>query len=402
MSRDNPFSAASGTEIFIRDLAVDLVRRGNAISIVCGQNREVKIVGQHIPSGLNIHEIALKLPLLRWFSFSRKSGSVILEILNAGNVEAIVAFGARSFPSRMFRTLRHRRRTRSPRLYYYAIDSMRSEYMRTKRVLATRGIIAFLESWMWHMALIHSDRGSTQLSDMVFASCKDTSDRIQTDYATDGRKVAVVYLGVLDNYASGYDSKNESRPFQNHTFLHVCSEANAERRGTLYFLEALRLLQEKYGMHPRGIIVGPCYTYKQFAYGLDVEFIDRRAANRSMQYYYSKCDAVVLPSLSEGFCLPVVEAMMFGKPVIASSVGSLPELIEDGVSGFLVAPGDVSSLAEKMRLAVSDRSLEEKMRANCKATAKKYTISRTADVFSELLMAHMEIEPEVPYASERG
>ena len=104
-----------------------------------------------------------------------------------------------------------------------------------------------------------------------------------------------------------------------------------------------------------------------------------------MQYYYSKCTAVVAPSLSEGFCLPVVEAMMFGKPAIASSAGSLPELIDDGVNGFLVSPQNIALIAEKMRILMSDSQLVQQMGDECQKRSKKFTISKTSAALCKVL-----------------
>jgi len=57
----------------------------------------------------------------------------------------------------------------------------------------------------------------------------------------------------------------------------------------------------------------------------------------------------VLPSLSEGLGRVVVEAMATGTPVIGSQVGGIAEIVEDGVTGFLVPPGDEAALADRLR-----------------------------------------------------
>jgi glycosyltransferase involved in cell wall biosynthesis len=60
----------------------------------------------------------------------------------------------------------------------------------------------------------------------------------------------------------------------------------------------------------------------------------------------AQADALVLPSFAEGVPVVLMEAMASGKPVIATQVGGVSELVEDGVSGFVVPPGDPQSLTD--------------------------------------------------------
>jgi glycosyltransferase involved in cell wall biosynthesis len=60
------------------------------------------------------------------------------------------------------------------------------------------------------------------------------------------------------------------------------------------------------------------------------------------------------PSLDEGFGMAVLEAMAGGLPVVGTTVGGLPELIEDGRTGYLVPPSDVAALASRLRLLILD------------------------------------------------
>lgn len=97
---------------------------------------------------------------------------------------------------------------------------------------------------------------------------------------------------------------------------------------------------------------------------------------------YTKCDVFVLPSRFEGFGLTLLEAMSFGKPVVATNVGGIPEVVEDGRSGILVDPdSDALALgverllsAPNLRNVFTKRS-EEVIRtkfskSNCYATVK--------------------------------
>jgi len=72
-------------------------------------------------------------------------------------------------------------------------------------------------------------------------------------------------------------------------------------------------------------------------------------------------DVAVLPSLREAQGISVLEAMARRKPVIASAVGGVPEVLTDGVEGFLVAPGDVSALADAIAALARAPSLRERM-----------------------------------------
>lgn len=75
---------------------------------------------------------------------------------------------------------------------------------------------------------------------------------------------------------------------------------------------------------------------------------------------YSEADIFVLPSLYEPFGIVFAEAMSFGLPIIATNVGGIPELVEDGENGLLVPPGDVDSLADAIDNLASDAELRER------------------------------------------
>jgi glycosyltransferase involved in cell wall biosynthesis len=69
------------------------------------------------------------------------------------------------------------------------------------------------------------------------------------------------------------------------------------------------------------------------------------------------CDVFCLPSHAEGLPLVLLEAMSRGKPVVASAVGGTPELVEDGVSGLLVPPGNVGALQAALARVLGDADL---------------------------------------------
>ena len=70
----------------------------------------------------------------------------------------------------------------------------------------------------------------------------------------------------------------------------------------------------------------------------------------------SRWDIFVMPSLEEGFPIAALDAMAAGLPVVATAVGGVPELIEDGKTGWLVPPRDAEALASRLRLLSATRS----------------------------------------------
>ena len=83
-------------------------------------------------------------------------------------------------------------------------------------------------------------------------------------------------------------------------------------------------------------------------------------------------DAVIHAAVEpEPFGRVVLEAMALGRPVVATNLGGPLEIIEDGVSGFLVRAGDPPAMAEKIIALLADPALREKLRAGALAQARE-------------------------------
>lgn len=100
--------------------------------------------------------------------------------------------------------------------------------------------------------------------------------------------------------------------------------------------------------------------------------------NNALPSFYNFIDCFALPSLFEAFGITLIEAMSCGKPVIASNVGGIPEIVDNGHNGILVEPGDYFSLKEALIRMIED----EKLRINLGSTARRkavenFTIERT-------------------------
>lgn len=111
---------------------------------------------------------------------------------------------------------------------------------------------------------------------------------------------------------------------------------------------------------------------------------------KNMPSLFSSWSIFVLSSLDEGFGAAVLEAMASGLPVIASDVGGLSELVQDGETGFLVPPGASGEFASKICLLLNDRALRAKMGAAGRSRAQERfsttaMVRETAELYKNLL-----------------
>jgi phosphatidyl-myo-inositol dimannoside synthase len=102
--------------------------------------------------------------------------------------------------------------------------------------------------------------------------------------------------------------------------------------------------------------------------------------------YYSRCDLFVMPSFKEGFGLVFLEAMAFGKPVIGGNYGGTPDLIRDGINGFLIERDAMDVLAERITLLLRDPELRARMgEAGRRIVTEKHTFERFISGFEQAL-----------------
>jgi len=94
---------------------------------------------------------------------------------------------------------------------------------------------------------------------------------------------------------------------------------------------------------------------------------------------YAAVDVTALSSRSETFPYAITDGARYEKPAVATAVGGIPELIEDGVNGFLFAPGDAAALAKALE-RLTDEALRQKMgRALHEKAAANFSLAATGE-----------------------
>lgn len=101
------------------------------------------------------------------------------------------------------------------------------------------------------------------------------------------------------------------------------------------------------------------------------------------------CDVFVLTSLSEGLPTVLLEASACGKPIIATNIGGIPDIVIHGKTGFLAEPENINSFVYYIKLVLDDKNLSKKLGRNaCKYVRKKFNwgliIKKYEDLYSKL------------------
>lgn len=110
-------------------------------------------------------------------------------------------------------------------------------------------------------------------------------------------------------------------------------------------------------------------------------------ANEKLADIYTKHSLVVLPSVSEGLPVVLMEAMASGRPIVASNVGGVSEIVEHDVNGLLVEPGNPAKLAAAIEsmYKINGESLQQKAKQNRLKIERNFSIKKEIGKLSKLL-----------------
>lgn len=217
-------------------------------------------------------------------------------------------------------------------------------------------------------------------ADQIIAVSQRTADDLVELLGVEPKKITVIHLGVdpsvqrvedADRLSAAVTRYGLRRPF-------VLAVGTIEpRKNFARLIEAFSLAKERIGGPAQLVIAGR----KGWLYDDVFQAVDRLGVRDDVRFLdyipdgdlptlYSLAAVVAMPSLYEGFGIPIVEAMACGAPVVASSAGSLPEIVGD--AGLLAAPADVDALADALTRAVSDETLRAQMIARGRVRAQRF------------------------------
>jgi glycosyltransferase involved in cell wall biosynthesis len=207
------------------------------------------------------------------------------------------------------------------------------------------------------------------VSDRIIAVSEKTKEDFLRQNQIPKDKISVIYNGV--------DSEKFSPKIPGAGIRETYSLGNSQiiltvggnilLKGTIFLFYALSEIV-KVLPKVKLIVIGVHWKNKERLYPIlknlkiqnNVILVDS-IPNYQMPNYYSSSDVVVIPSLSENFPVVALEAMSSGKPVIASRVGGIPELVSNNKNGILVSPGNVEQIVEALLRLLENQSLRNRM-----------------------------------------
>jgi len=213
--------------------------------------------------------------------------------------------------------------------------------------------ILFYPFFMQHIVSRRMDR--------VITVSENAAEETVNAFKVPRDKIRVVYNGIDTDMFRGVDGGGKERGR-----LIVVANSADRKKGIVYLLRAVQLLRNeidvKLTIVDRGAPDNKYTPALVSRYGLDgsVSFTGRLSVDDLVRHY-GRAEVAVVPSLYEGFGLPAAEAMSCGLPVVATTAGALPEVVEDGRSGILVPPRDSAALARAIAQLLKDDHLRKAM-----------------------------------------
>lgn len=222
------------------------------------------------------------------------------------------------------------------------------------------------------------------------------SDYITKQLLAEGlpaNKIRLIYNGID---VSHYQQATQANLVKKHyglsddTIVLTIIARLEEIKGHCYALEAFALLDHaRYNMVMFIVGSGSQEGYLQeLAADLGIESrVIFTGVMPDVRPVLGMSDIMLLPSLAEALGLVLLEAMSMGKPCIASNVGGIPEVIEDGCSGILVTPGDVRGLVNAIQILLDDPQLSLSMGQRGRELAKEiFDINKMASQVSKIYL----------------
>lgn len=236
------------------------------------------------------------------------------------------------------------------------------------------------------------DKYTKMLDDMMIVNSKPALNYCKNKIGISSNKIALIYNGIeiskanLNNEEINSIKKLWHIP-EDKIIIGTAGQLAVEK-GHRYLIDAIKIILRKnvnvfLVIAGVGKLLNDLYNRAQEK-GILENILFLGKCNQ-MDDFYEIIDIFALPSLSEGMPNVIMEAMSHGKPVIASCIGAIPELIDDGLNGILVPPGNADKLAEAILDLTNNAELSKSIGNKAKQKINKsYPLRNMIDSYDDL------------------
>ncbi len=209
------------------------------------------------------------------------------------------------------------------------------------------------------------------------------------------KKIAVLYNGISipSQCVLGREEARKKYGISGDMFLILSVGRVTKQKGYEYLIEAAAILHEQGMKNVLFLIIGIEEQRLSVTFKANIQKKKLTEMVRLLGPvdhcdvigYLSAADMFCMPSLWEGFGIAAVEAMMIGKPVVASNIDGLREVVYAGTDGLLVPSRDVKALADAISRLAGDKALLEQYARSAKEHALRFSFDEHIRRFEELL-----------------
>lgn len=161
-----------------------------------------------------------------------------------------------------------------------------------------------------------------------------------------------------------------------------------QRKGVKYLLEALKKLPAKHvELTICGRVLDDLKIFEPFRSQITIR---PSVSHAELVAAYQTADLFVFPSVAEGFAHVLLESMACGLPVLSTTATAAPDLVTEGVDGFVVEPGASDALVSRVEWALSHRGELHGMREAARRKAEQFTWARFRQGVNDFVSAHCE------------
>ncbi len=246
---------------------------------------------------------------------------------------------------------------------------------------------AFKKNDLYKLALW--GRYSVSRAKKIITISESSKNDIIKEYSVSEDKVQVIPLGIKDIKESNMTKDELSKKYSINNPYILFVGTLQPRKNLVRLIEAFKIISDSNNKIDLVIVGRRGWLYdeildapKTFNVEANVKFLET-VDDSDLPALYKNADVFVLPSLYEGFGLPVLEAMKYGCPVVASNISSLPEA--GGKAALYFDPYNVDDIAKTIKKVIDDPKQQTKMKKDGLDQVSKFSWEKAARMTLETL-----------------